>query len=127
MHSVAETRAFDRAPKRAGMSDEERTRLKVFLSANPDAGKLIEGPGGARKLRFGRQSMGKRSGYRVVTYYVATDIPVFLMYVYAKGEKSDLSQDDKKALRAELANFADDYRANVGRNASSRHGRETQR
>jgi hypothetical protein len=117
MQAVVETYAFDRAAKLSGMTDDERTRLKLFLSAKPDAGDLIEGTGGARKLRFAKQGQGKRGGYRVITYYAASDIPVFLMHVYAKGEKSDLSQDDKKLLRTELANFAQEYRAMVKRNA----------
>ena len=113
MHCVVETRAFDRAAKEAGMSDDERTRLKQFLSQNPDAGELMEGTGGARKLRFAKHGKGKRGGYRVVTYYVGEDIPIFLMHAYAKGEKSNLSDAEKNELKSTLATFADDYRKMV--------------
>lgn len=115
MHCVTETHSFHRAAENAGMTEDERIRLKNLLSENPNAGDLIEGTGGARKLRFGKAGRGKSSGYRVITYYVAEDIPVFLMDVYAKGERVNLSERDKVSLKKQLSSFAYDYRAMISR------------
>jgi hypothetical protein len=110
MHCVTETHAFKRAASEAGMDEDEVARLKNFLAANPDAGDLIQGSGGARKLRFAKPGKGKSGGFRVITYYAADDIPVFLMDVYAKGEKISLTAKEKAALKKELDSFADEYR-----------------
>ncbi|TPN45320.1 addiction module toxin RelE [Mesorhizobium sp. B1-1-9] len=113
MHCVVETETFENAAKESGMTDDEVVRLKVFLSENPDAGDLIQGTGGARKMRFARPGRGKSGGYRVVTYYTDEDIPVFLMDVYAKGEKINLSARERNELKKELDAFADEYRASA--------------
>jgi hypothetical protein len=112
-HAICETHAFCRAAAEAGMTADEVVRLIVFLSENPDAGDLIKGKGGARKLRFAPMGRGKRGGYRVVTYYCADDIPVFLMDVYAKGDKVNLSARERVELKKELELFAEEYRAGV--------------
>lgn len=111
MHCVSETHAFRRSADSLGLSEDEYFRLVSFLSENPDAGALIPGTGGARKLRFAPDGSGKSGGYRVVTYYCADDIPVFLMDVYAKGERVSLSKAEKNELKQILGSFADDYRA----------------
>jgi hypothetical protein len=71
------------------------------------------GTGGARKLRFAPTGRGKRGGYRVVTYYGGDDIPIFLMDVYAKGDKINLSDRERAELKKELELFAQEYRAGV--------------
>lgn len=113
LHAVCETHEFGRAVVEAGMTPEEVARLIVFLSENPEAGKLIVGTGGARKLRFAPTGRGKSGGYRVVTYYSADDIPVFLMDVYAKGDKMNLSGRERTELKKKLESFARQYRAMV--------------
>ena len=95
------------------MTDEEVSRLKVALSQEPDAGDPIPGTGGARKFRVAKPGGGKSGGYRVVTFYTGTDIPVFLMDVYAKGEKINLSAAERVALKKELEAFAEEYREMV--------------
>jgi hypothetical protein len=79
------------------------------------AGDLIEGTGGARKLRVAGRGKGKSGGYRVVTFYAADDVPVFLLDLYGKGEKANLTQAEKNALRAILASLADEYRKGAAR------------
>ncbi|MBA1145034.1 type II toxin-antitoxin system RelE/ParE family toxin [Mesorhizobium neociceri] len=113
MHCVTETHSFNRAASEAGMDDDDVARLKNFLAANPDAGALIQGTGGARKLRFAKPGRGKSGSYRVITYYTADDIPVFLMDVYTKGEKINLTAKEKAELKKELESFADEYRAMI--------------
>ena len=58
-------------------------------------GELIPGTGGASKFRFPKAGMGKRSGYRVISYFAAEDVPVFLLDVLDKGERLNLSEAEK--------------------------------
>ena len=71
---------------------------------------MIPGTGGARKVRIGGKGKGKSGGYRVITYYAGADLPVFLIGVFAKGQRVDLSQAERNELRHELMGLADDYR-----------------
>jgi len=85
-------------------------RIVGFIAANPDAGKEIRGSGGARKVRFAGKGKGKSGGYRVITFYSGEDIPVFLLNLFAKNEKADLSQAERNELKTVLAGLADAYR-----------------
>lgn len=75
-------------------------------------GDLMAGTGGARKFRWAGRGKGKSGGYRIITYFGGDDIPVFLLTVFSKGEKANLSKADRNALKDELADLADDYRRN---------------
>jgi hypothetical protein len=59
---------------------------------------VIPGSNGARKLRFAGRGKGKSGGYRVITFYSGAGLPVFLLTVFAKGERTDLSQAERNAL-----------------------------
>ena len=63
-------------------------------------------------MRFPFRGRGKSGGVRVITYYAADDVPVFLLDVYDKTVKINLSKAERNALRVELAKMADTYRAN---------------
>jgi len=115
MQSVIETPDFLRDADRAGLTAEERGRIVTKLASEPTAGVDIPGTGGARKLRFAGRGKGKSGGYRVITFYAGQDIPVFLLNVFAKGDKVDLSQAERNELRRELAGLAADYRYGVRR------------
>ena len=71
----------------------------TYLAHNPEAGDLMPGTGGARKVRFAGRGKGKSGGYRVVTFYGGEDIPVFLLDVYGKDTQANLSQAERNALR----------------------------
>jgi len=68
-----------RAAKAAGMNDAEMKAVVDHLSMAPDDGALMEGTGGARKLRAAGRGKGKSGGYWIVTYYCGKDVPVFLL------------------------------------------------
>jgi len=110
MQTVIETELFLRDAKSVGLSDEERDAIVNFVATNPDAGNEIRGTGGARKLRFAGKGKGKSGGYRVITFYSGDDIPVFLLNVFAKNEKTDLSQAERNELKTVLTALADTYR-----------------
>lgn len=113
MHCIIETESFRKAADTAGISPDERHRIITEISENPTLGDIIPGTGGARKIRFGHKNKGKSGGVRVITYFAADDIPVFLLDVYSKGERIDLSQAERNELRQVLAGVADAYRAST--------------
>ena len=110
MHTVVETPVFIRNARKAGVTEEELEHITTFLAQTPEAGDEMPGTGGARKIRFAAKGKGKSGGYRVITFYSGIDMPVFLLDVYAKGEKIDLTQDEKNILRNILRHIAEAYR-----------------
>ena len=88
---------------------------------SPLAGTLIAGTGGARKLRHAGRGKGKSGGYRTIHYFGGEDVPVFLLSVYGKGTKADLSQAERNELARTLPRLADAYRANVRKLANRIH------
>lgn len=110
MQSVIETPTFLSDAKQAGMGDDERSALVALIAANPEAGDIMQGTGGARKLRFKRPGMGKSGGYRVIFYYAGDDAPIFLSNVFIKGDRANLSKAEQNTLRTILARMVDIYR-----------------
>lgn len=115
MHCVLETHAFQKGCKEIGVTEEDVYNMTIFIAQNPDAGDLIKGTGGARKIRFPLGSKGKSGGCRVITYYVAEDIPVFLLDIFSKSEKINLSKKERNELKEILDGLAEDYRESVKR------------
>jgi hypothetical protein len=113
MHSVVQTPEFLSDAKRAGVNDEEREQIVNHLSEHPAAGVVIKGTGGARKIRFAGRGKGKSGGYRVITFFGGDDIPLFLLNIFAKGDRVDLSQSERNELRRELEGLVEDYRQGV--------------
>jgi hypothetical protein len=113
VHAVIETPTFLRDVAQSGMSGDEHDRIVRQVAKTPLRGDIIPGTGGARKVRFAGRGKGKSGGYRVVTYFAAADLPALLLALINKGERADLSQAQRNALREELQGFADDYRASV--------------
>lgn len=91
---------FSLPAKRAGMTEEERFAAIDFVAEHPEAGDLLEGSGGARKVRVPRAGGGKSGGYRVVTYHMDDNVPVFLLTVISKGQRANLTTDQKKRVKA---------------------------
>ena len=98
MHTVVETRAYLRAADDAGVSEAERDTIAALIAADPEIGDKIAGTGGARKVRVRRPGTGKSGGYRVVTYFSGEEIPVFLITIFAKGEKANLTRAERNSL-----------------------------
>ena len=98
MQTIAEMPEYIRRAERL-LSEVERQAVIDYLAAFPKAGIVIQGTGGIRKLRWGRQSSGKSGGVRVIYYFHNEQMPLYLLTVFGKGEKANLS----KAERNELA------------------------
>jgi hypothetical protein len=97
--TVAETVVFMRQAA-AVWTDEERSTFIDFIARNPEIGDLVPQTGGVRKARWSRQGMGKRGGVRVIYFYHAPDMPLYLLMVYAKAQREDLSPDARRAVQA---------------------------
>lgn len=109
MQTVVETNAYLSAAKSADLSEDERQAVVNMLAADPEAGAIMPRCGGARKVRVAKPDGGKSGGYRVITYYGGADLPVFLLTVFGKGEKANLSDTEKNALAALTKRLRDSY------------------
>ncbi len=108
LHTVVENPEFRR--RVAGrLSRAEVDGFIDYIAANPDAGELMAGTGGARKVRWAGRGQGKRGGVRVITFYSGPPVPVFLLTVFGKGEKSDISQAERNAMRKGLKDLVAKY------------------
>ena len=85
------------------MAEDEMTAAVDLVSTDPEAGDVMAGTGGVRKARLAGRGKGKSGGYRIVWYFGGGDIPVFLLTVFGKGEKANLSQGERNALRSMTA------------------------
>jgi hypothetical protein len=74
--------------------------LISLVAKSPEAGDLIPGLGGIRKLRFAPTGRGKSGGFRVI-YYVATDdVPLLALLIYGKNEQANPTPEQRKAMLA---------------------------
>ncbi len=80
-------------------SDDECAAFIEFIAAHPLAGAVVEGTGGVRKIRWAREGMGKRGGVRVIYYYLDEAMPVFLISIFAKNVRADMSAAEKAQAR----------------------------
>lgn len=96
--TIVETNEF------AGLKDrifaaDELDALFDYLSTRPDAGVVVPGSGGIRKLRWGQGANGKRGGARVIYFHRREQMRVVLLTAYAKNRKSDLDKDELMRMR----------------------------
>src|SRR5687767_13254374 len=84
--------------RRAGelLTPAEQDAVIDLVAYEPTCGDVIPGTGGLRKVRVGRGGSGKRGGVRIVYYFHDPEMPIYLLALYAKNEKSDLSASEKK-------------------------------
>ncbi len=95
------------------MTQDEIEELVNFLGASPTAGDEIKGTGGCRKVRVAGRGKGKSGGYRTVTFFSGQELPVFLITVFSKGERADLSKADRNDLAALTKELVTEYRKKV--------------
>lgn len=96
--SVIETPEFLSAARKL-LDEEERKALVDFLAGSPEAGEVIQGSGGVRKLRWSLEGRGKRGGARVIYFFHDAGMPLFALTCYAKNAKTDLTQGEIHDLR----------------------------
>lgn len=81
------------------LDDDSYAALQALLSVHPEAGDVIRGTGGIRKIRWAMPGRGKRGGSRVVYYWLTARDHIYLLTVYAKGVKDDLTPAEREAWR----------------------------
>lgn len=91
LQTIIETPEFIRRSRKI-MNDKQRAELIKYLASNPKPDAKLGSY--LRKARFSRQGQGKSGGYRVVYVFGGTDIPIILLTVFAKNEKSNLATSE---------------------------------
>ena len=86
--------------------------MVLYLAARPTAGRLIPGAGGVRKARWALEGRGKRGGARVIYFFHNDEVPLFLLTVFAKNERADLSQAERNGLRRLAGQLVESYLEN---------------
>lgn len=102
LYGIAELPTYMRLAEKL-LSVEERQDLINYLAEHPKSGNVMEGTGGVRKLRWRRGGQGKSGGVRVIYYFHDDLMPLYLLTLFAKGDKANLT----KAERNELADLID--------------------
>lgn len=97
--SIAELPSFSVDASRI-FSESEKDELFQSIAGSPAEGLIIPGTGGVRKIRWSCRGHGKQTGARVIYYFRDLNMPVFLLAVYAKGEKLNLSQKEKAQMNS---------------------------
>lgn len=109
LQTVVETPEFIKQAKDC-MDDKERKNFINYIAANPLAGDLIQGTGGARKIRWQADAhKGKSGGARIIYYFHDQDIPIFLFTAYKKNQKIDLTANEKTTLRKIIKMIVAEY------------------
>jgi hypothetical protein len=89
MFTVIETPSFSRLCTDY-WSENDRQNFASWIAANPEAGDVIPGSGGCRKVRWTRRGMGKRGGVRVIYYNMLESGRIYLLLIYAKSAKENI-------------------------------------
>ena len=86
------------------LDDDEFAELQQYLAKNPEAGDMVPGAGGIRKLRWKdrRRSKGRRGGLRVIYYCFLSEQEIWLLTLYDKDEAADLTKKERDELRRAL-------------------------
>jgi hypothetical protein len=81
------------------LDEDDLAALQTVLMLHPDAGDVIPGSGGLRKVRVPAKGKGKRGGARVIYYWVQADGQILLLYAYAKNDRSDVTAKQIRDMR----------------------------
>lgn len=96
---IIETPVFTKRVLNA-LTDDEYRELQQFIAEHPEAGNIIPGSHGLRKLRWRISGKGKRGGTRVIYYWLRPRDTILMLFVLKKNERSDLRKDQLKMLKA---------------------------
>jgi len=113
MHTVVETPTYLHHARDCGLSQGEMEAITAMIANDPMCGDEIAGTGGCRKVRVARQGKGKSGGFRLVTFFSGQSIPVFLITIYAKNRKDNLTGAETNALKARGKEIVAAYRSRV--------------
>jgi hypothetical protein len=86
------------------LSDNEYLGMQVYLLKNPEAGKLVPGSGGVRKLRWGQAGKGKRGGVRIIYYFKKRLAEIWMLTIYGKSDIENIPAHILKQIAEEISN-----------------------
>ena len=112
MHSVVETVPYLADAERL-FGIDERIAIVDMIAADPQCGVVVPGTGGVRKVRVPASGRGKSGGARAIYLFGGEDVPTFLLAVFAKNEKSNLSKAECNDLKKSTAALLKSYRGNT--------------
>ena len=92
-----ETPVFTRQVKEA-LADDDYRLLQLLLAIRPEVGDVIKGGGGIRKVRWALPGRGKSGGMRVIYYWRTTEAHLYMLFMFPKNQRSDLTSDQVKQL-----------------------------
>jgi mRNA-degrading endonuclease RelE of RelBE toxin-antitoxin system len=95
---IIETSVFTRQIQKL-LTDEDYAKLQADLVRRPDAGVVIPGSGGLRKLRWGLRGRGKRGGVRIIYYWAVSRDQLLMLLMYPKNVQDDLTPEQLRTLR----------------------------
>jgi hypothetical protein len=98
-HTAVETPTYLAAARKAGLSEDDRNAVLDQVMSDPSSGDLIQKTGGVRKLRIGKRDSGKSGGYRVLSYFMDMEAPVFLLFVIDKSTADNITAEQAKILK----------------------------
>jgi hypothetical protein len=84
------------------LTDDEYLGLQNYLLKYPDAGKIVRGSGGVRKLRWAISGQGKSGGLRVIYYWKRQDDEIWMLTVYGKSERETIPGHILKKIAEEI-------------------------
>lgn len=94
-----ETPSFTKKWFTLGFTDENLSELQQLLVSNPDAGDTMIGTGGLKKIRYAFDGRGKSSSVRICYVDFAAFEKTYLIQVFSKNQKSNLSESEKKTIK----------------------------
>jgi hypothetical protein len=109
--TVAEMPEFTKRADKLLGKDEYQAVID-HLSAHPKDGVLLEGTGGIRKLRWSRPGMGKSGGVRVIYFFHDDAMPLYLLTVFGKNERANLSKAERNDLAKLAVALVNQWRSN---------------
>ncbi len=108
MNTVVELPSYQKRAI-ALLDKAERAEIISYLANNPEAGEIMQGTGGIRKVRWKREGTGKSGGVRVIYFYKNQRLPLFLLTVYAKGMQENLSKAERNKWKKGVETLIQTY------------------
>ena len=93
------TKEFDARWRSLSLTDADLLELQMYLCANLDSGDVMQGTGGIRKIRWALHGKGKRGGIRVLYLDIVFAEKIYLLSLFAKSEKANLSKAERNELK----------------------------
>ena len=107
MQTIVELPEYERRASSL-LSGSEKQGIINYLAIHPQAGVVMQGTGGIRKFRWASGNRGKSGGVRVIYYFHNESMPLFLLTLFGKNEKANLSKAERNEL-TKLANILKNY------------------